>query len=672
MLASKGSMRKFLLFLAIVFAFVAVPPARGEAKYIFQRSQSALSPRLALLANAALTHISATEIAREIGLPENGAGSLARLSTGEVLVYIRVRDITATTRAALQRSGAQIRHTAAEYGTVTAFVAPQNLSAVAKVPDVLSVQEVLQPSVRGPVVYSARQHTPAQAQCPTGIVSEGDTQLKAAEARATFDVSGAGTSVGVLSNSFGLGSGATTPEDDVASGDLPGEANPCGHSMPVQVLEDGAVGGTDEGRAMLQIVHDLAPEAKLLFATADNGVFAFADNIRALRQAGADILVDDILYPGEPFFQDGPINVAIQEVVAQGAQYFTAAGNANVVDRAGHNVSSYEASAFRPTECPALPNLPASSRPRDCHNFAPATAADPASGFTLDRGASLRIELQWAEPWFGVVTDLDFYLIDSTTGEVLAGSANINVSRTQQPVEEFSYTAPTPTTVALVIGRFSGAATPRIKYVIQGSNSSLPGNGIASTEYHSENNQVDVFGPTLGDHAATIGAMSIAATRYSDGTLVEPFSSIGPATHYFSPIFSAGGSDEPLPKQPAPSLAQPQVIDKPDLAASDGVQTTFFNQFDGASQSYRFFGTSAAAPHAAGVAALLSERARGLGLTPSAGLTECVLESTATPMVDSTAAHGAGLVNALEALRTPTCTQLRLFAPIITQARTMP
>src|SRR6202030_3283071 len=84
----------------------------------------------------------------------------------------------------------------------------------------------------------------------------------------------------------------------------------------------------DEGRAMLQIVHDVAPGASLAFYTAENGEAAFANGIAALAaNAHAKVIVDDVGYFDEPFFQDGVIAQAIDTVVAQGVAYFSAAGN---------------------------------------------------------------------------------------------------------------------------------------------------------------------------------------------------------------------------------------------------------------------------------------------------------------------------------------------------------
>src|SRR5262249_25226969 len=121
---------------------------------------------------------------------------------------------------------------------------------------------------------------------------------------------------------------------DIGTGDLPATVN---------VLSDlsgsACSSATDEGRAMMQIVHDVAPGAALAFYTASNGTANFANGILALRQTGgARVIVDDELYFAEPMFQDGVIAQAVDSVVQQGALYFSAAGNF-----ANH---SYE-SAFR-------------------------------------------------------------------------------------------------------------------------------------------------------------------------------------------------------------------------------------------------------------------------------------------------------------------------------------
>ncbi len=90
---------------------------------------------------------------------------------------------------------------------------------------------------------------PALATKHVGLVtSQGDKAMRADVARTTFGIDGTGVSVGVVSDSFNCLGGAAT---DVANGDL----------SPVTVVQDlpGCASGTDEGRAMLQLIHDVAP-----------------------------------------------------------------------------------------------------------------------------------------------------------------------------------------------------------------------------------------------------------------------------------------------------------------------------------------------------------------------------------------------------------------------------
>jgi hypothetical protein len=167
--------------------------------------------------------------------------------------------------------------------------------------------------------------------------SQADKSMGADIARNDFGVDGSGVTIGVLSDSYNNLNGART---DISTGDIPGVGNPLGNTTPVNVLADLSVGGRDEGRAMAQLVHDIAPKADLAFHTAFTGQAGFANGIIALANAGAEVIVDDVSYFDEPFFQDGIIAQAVDQVVAQGVSYFSSAGNSAT--------KSYE-SAFRPT-----------------------------------------------------------------------------------------------------------------------------------------------------------------------------------------------------------------------------------------------------------------------------------------------------------------------------------
>ena len=81
-----------------------------------------------------------------------------------------------------------------------------------------------------------------------------------------------------------------------ASGDLPAD---------VTVLSN-TIGG-DEGTAMLEIVHDMVPDAKLYFHDHGSNTVAFNDAIDELKANGCTVICDDIGWLTEPFFEDGII-----------------------------------------------------------------------------------------------------------------------------------------------------------------------------------------------------------------------------------------------------------------------------------------------------------------------------------------------------------------------------
>jgi hypothetical protein len=77
----------------------------------------------------------------------------------------------------------------------------------------------------------------------------------------------------------------------------------------VILLENGPGGSgndDDEGAAMAEIIHDLAPGASITFYSRGNTEASMAQAIDALRNCGVDIIVDDAFFV-EPMFQDGPL-----------------------------------------------------------------------------------------------------------------------------------------------------------------------------------------------------------------------------------------------------------------------------------------------------------------------------------------------------------------------------
>ena len=189
----------------------------------------------------------------------------------------------------------------------------------------------------------------------------------------------------------------------------------AGELPEVDVLP-GQAGDGDEGTAMLEIIHDLAPRAELGFATAFNSAASFADNIRALRSEGdCDIIVDDVLYFVESPFQDGPIAQAVDAVTADGALYFSSAGNeGNTIDgTSGNYEGDFVDSGQRVGKFAGT-----------AHDF------DPGPGVQIARSAVGRQRRRGRDAVLGrcarrVANDYDLYALDATgaVATVLAGRA---------------------------------------------------------------------------------------------------------------------------------------------------------------------------------------------------------------------------------------------------------
>jgi hypothetical protein len=583
---------------------------------------------------------------------------------------------------AVKAAGAKVLGASRRYQGQTLAIAPADLPALEAVPGVAAVTPVLAPT-------HAADESPAASStlCEGGsVISEALGQMNVGAARAAYGARGAGRTVGVISDSFDSATeseiGGPIPNKaarDEATGDLPGPALACnGQQTPVNVLvespADAEPAPYDEGRAMLQVVHDLAPHAHLAFASDFGGELAFAHDVELLAApvsaggAGADVIVDDVGIVSEPFFQEGPASEAIRRVREKGVLYFSAAGNDNTLNEAGEQIGSWEAPRFRGVDAATDPEacgpatiagiteqaeaegLPGPYEP-DCMDFDPGPGTDTGFGITIQPGGTAMIDLQWAEPWFGVETSLVATLVGGPEGspeeEVLTGDGKIGSSLPAQPQDKIRWTNETGSAVEarLVIARCAGpncnpaasaSADPRLKFTLAGSGVSgdeYPASKVAGTE--------DTVGPTITGHAGSPYAVSVAAVKFSepaDGP-AEPelYSSRGPAAFYFGPVEGTA---------PAAPLATPELLAKPDLTATDCASTTFFVNLypDG---SRHFCGTSEAAPHAAAVAALIEQAAP---LATPAEVVEA-MESTATPFtrIVRPQAVGAGLVNALRA-----------------------
>lgn len=436
---------------------------------------------------------------------------------------------------------------------------------------------------------------------------------------------GSGITVGILSDSFDTATtfdrdgNRDTAATDIAAGLLP----------PDLVILDDHAGGSDEGRAMAQIVHRTAPGASILYDTAAGGQAIFAQHILDLAAAGAKVIVDDVGYAAEPDYQDGIVAQAIDRVTAEGITYVSAAGNNGA---AGYEGDFQAGGHFR------WNGIRYTAQSFSTGGGAVADTLLPVSG---QAGQEATIQLEWsqpaasASPGRGATGDLDLFLTDAR-GNVVdrVAAAHDNVGR--DPVEVLDLHLPESGTFDLRVGLRDGTEAPGdIRIVAISDGRPLTIGAVSSATGDG----------TLIGHKGAPGDIAVGAARSAEAPsggaafpVSEPFSSAGPDMRLLD---DAG---DPLP---SPSVGGVSV------SGIDGVPTSFFGRGGrvDADGDPLFFGTSAAAPQVAAVAALLLQE--DPQLTPAE--VRRTLEDTALPAVGSSAAWdpqvgGSGLVQAGAAL----------------------
>jgi hypothetical protein len=476
-------------------------------------------------------------------------------SDGMVVVDIRA-DVTDGLLQTIADLGGAVLSSQPAFGAVRARVSIRRVEALAALPEVRSIGPR-----QGFLVNTGSQ------------TSQGDIAHAAASARSTYSINGTGVKVGVLSD------GVASLAARQATSDLPPTCPAAGACVQVVPEQAGDPSG-DEGTAILEIVYDLAPGAKLYFAgTSDRTSDAdFATNILTLRNTyGCDIIVDDITFLNEGAFQDGVIAQAVNAVKAAGALFFSSAGNSGRLNAGTSGTwegdflnSGTTLGIFTGSDWEGLP----------IHSFNGVTGGSAANSDQLTALAPYAISLKWSDPLGGAVTDYDLFILSSD----LTTAEDWSIDDQAVTLDPFEIMGFGNAGERVVIGRWSGPT----KALRLDTNRGVLAYATARA----------IVGHNGGDGTISVAATSVSTAgggAFTGGATnpIETYSSDGPRRIFYNPngtaitpgnvLFGTSGGRDLL---------------KPDITAADCVTTTT----PGFSP---FCGTSAAAPHAAAIAALL-------------------------------------------------------------------
>lgn len=378
-------------------------------------------------------------------------------------------------------------------------------------------------------------------------LSQGDADLNAINARTSFGVDGTGVKVGVVSD------GVDNYFAAIASKDLPDYISDGGH-----ILRNNA--GGDEGTAMLEIVHDLAPGAELYFHDCGNNEVEFCDGVEALAQAGCKVICDDIGWLEQPFFEDGYVATRLNNIINKyDITYSSASGNSGDT----HYQGKYYNSGYQ-----------------NFTDFSHGTDDLKNLYIQIPSGENAYIVMEWNNKWGKAGDDYDLFLTD-IDGNLVNYSMSAQKGKTN-PIETIDYTNNGNGGDFIIWARASNKAAIKDKktleiYVYLESGKMYSNNEVASDS---------IFGHAALPSVISCGAVDDNPNDQKDGMaygVIEYYSSEGPVT-------MLSGTRKGI-----------------SVCGVDGVAVSGagkFGSFDGDANTYYFYGTSAAAPHVAALCAL--------------------------------------------------------------------
>ncbi|MGR9105566.1 MAG: S8 family serine peptidase, partial [Gammaproteobacteria bacterium] len=421
-------------------------------------------------------------------------------------------------------------------------------------------------------------------------------------------------------------------------------------------------GGLDEGTAMLEIVHDMAPGATLLY---DDGAGTSSSNITRhfnalinLAANGANVIAEDLFFNTEPMFQQGLLAQTAEALAASGISIHSSAGNraqnhaARVVavgTGAGPDGVNgpFTGCTVNPTNAVAITSVNGNDTTFDLvlgTDNTPPPSGPNGSVFVL----------QWSEPrqifpsiGRGGFTNLDLFVMDAALTTCLGESSVVQQNGVGDTIEIVAMPAAmagTPVKVVVnVTGTSSAVAPPTLdlRWVTTQSETNFP---TAAGSLNPDSNYIGL----ASSSAAFLAGSSALATTSSQGPIQLGSTTICP-----------GGLPGPCVGVAGPGLTS---FPGPTWTAVSGVSISGAGGFGSPSATgacpainpgdCRFFGTSAAAPHAAACDALV----RDAIANPTSAVAPIAARLASTARFAGNGnvnAAGAGLLDCLDAVGPP-------------------